>query len=97
MDYFDHVDTPAEQRKSNVGGSSIKKTENSPGLRSMKSRNSPGKLSKRDSIDSSLRAKDLNQNSSTAMGTGLGHIASQALLIDTDTPSNALLHNQSIE
>jgi hypothetical protein len=49
-----------------------------------------------------MRAKDLNQNSSTAMGTaagtGLGHVASvPGLRIDTDTPSNALLHNQSIE
>jgi hypothetical protein len=43
MDYFDHVDTPEEEKES---GSSIKKTEHSPGLRSMRSRNSPGKLSK---------------------------------------------------
>jgi len=33
----------------------------------------------------------------TAAGTGLGHVASVPLIIDTDTPSNALLHNQSIE
>lgn len=98
MDYFDEneEEEPEEEQKS-IGGSSIKKTENSPGLRSKRSRNSPGKLSQKESVDSSLRAKDLNQNSSTAMGTaagtGLGHVASQPLIVDTDTPSNALLHN----